>query len=62
METIKTNSTIGKLDLGVCMMNASGCNCQFHSDLTMLSKSQTRAIVSKSCTVNERIATLEIFS
>ncbi len=46
---------LGNIELESCIMNASGCNCQFINDLKQLDKSTSGAIVSKSCTIDKRI-------
>tara|TARA_B100000925_G_C22003544_1_gene472492 strand:- start:1602 stop:2534 length:933 start_codon:yes stop_codon:yes gene_type:complete len=55
MDDISTQSYIGNIMLENCLMNASGCNCQFLSDLIQLDKSNSGAVVSKSCSVNNRL-------
>ena len=55
MEEILLNTDIASIKLDNCIMNASGCNCQFVNDIKQLNESQSGAIVSKSCTVDSRI-------
>lgn len=55
MNNISLETYIGNIKLDNCIMNASGCNCQFINDIIQLDNSQCGAIVSKSCSVNPRI-------
>ena len=55
MENISLATSIGTMQLKNCFMNASGCNCQFLSDLLEIDKSHSAAVVSKSCSVNNRL-------
>ena len=51
---MNTNAMIANIELNGCIMNASGVLCTNLFDLKQLDKSDTCAIVSKSCTLNRR--------
>lgn len=58
MDKIYLDTNIGGIKLDNCIMNASGCNCQYINDIKQLNESQSCAIVSKSCTINSRMGNI----
>lgn len=54
MDKIKLNTKIGNLNLDSCIYNASGPKCTNYDELNNLLKSNSCAILSKSCTINYR--------
>mgnify|MGYP006423676895 CR=1 FL=1 len=53
------NTSVANIPLDNCIMNASGCCCQTSLDLFLLQNSVSGAIVTKSCTLSERLGNEE---